>query len=87
MRRRRNIVSQATGPRQGQGHLFISVKSRRWCLGCDLFQQASWHGFPVPRWDCTWSTPYAHAHPDERPEHANRERTPRYRGMYKDHVP
>ena len=44
-----------------RGHEFIEVGNRRWCLGCDLFQQKDWIAspFPSPRSDCPCNTPYA----------------------------
>lgn len=39
-------------------HEFIEVGNRRWCLGCDLFQQGAPFAKP-PRGDCPRNTPYA----------------------------
>lgn len=42
-------------------HEFITVKNRRWCLGCDLFQQKQPTAafFPTPRKPCPETTPHA----------------------------
>lgn len=56
-------------------HYFITVKARRWCLGCDLFQALTAAGWRAPgaRWDtsgrCDHDTVWA------RNKDAERERT------------
>jgi hypothetical protein len=41
------------------GHEFVEVGNRRWCVTCTLFQQRSHKGFPPPLLPCPRSTPYA----------------------------
>ena len=48
-------------PPDFNGHKFITVLSRRWCVRCDLVQ--SWkgaHWYPLNGKDCPRNTPYAH---------------------------
>jgi hypothetical protein len=42
-------------------HDWITVRNRRWCLGCDLFQSTgAEQPFPIPRvLACPRTTPYA----------------------------
>jgi hypothetical protein len=44
-----------------KAHEFVTVKDRRWCLGCDLFQTKSQGAvfFPTPRNACPRDTPRA----------------------------
>lgn len=44
-------------------HEFITIGNRRWCLGCDLFQQRSDRAvdFAKPSKGCARSTPRARA--------------------------
>lgn len=42
-------------------HEFVEVRNRRWCLGCDLFQQKphTSNPFPTSRNGCPENTPRA----------------------------
>ena len=51
-----------------RGHHFIEVGNRRWCLGCDLWQQRTRGGGWWPdRKDCQWNTPWAKDRPPIEP--------------------
>lgn len=57
-----------------QEHEFVTVKDRRWCLGCDLFQthkvisnmglRCGW--VPIKYGPCPRNTPYAQQSTDKR---------------------